>query len=221
MHPDENSQAAEQKKICPCCGSADVWFKQEPQEYTPPFGKTVQYETRTLHCTACGESVSAESDPHRIAQILAHADLASVGPMLDTLEIHGYSQVSIKRILHLTDHYTANWRTGAPESIIALLRILAKYPWILSVHGCVDYPVDEKSGSRWTLGSLAEDIGCCLDSYDDLHVIAGDLVERLTKAARAIVESRALMIHSDIEAHNLCLALEACEHGARMRCRKS
>jgi hypothetical protein len=122
------------KVPCPCCGSTDNWFKVEPREYTPPFGPTTRYEVLVMHCTACTEELVYEAgpDPKRVQAILQHADQATVPTMLDRLEAAGYSQAAIKRILEVDD-YSVNWRNGAITDVIALLRILTTYPWILEV----------------------------------------------------------------------------------------
>jgi hypothetical protein len=159
MHPGELVEGSLQpyvkKAVCPCCGSADVWFKPESREYTPPFGETVRYEVLMQHCTACIEVFLYEDspDPKRVSAILQHADQATVPIMLDRLEAVGITQQSIKRVLGLGDFQT-NWRLGATQTVIALLRILTTYPWILHVaDNKFDSKVAEKFAVAYCVGS--------------------------------------------------------------------
>lgn len=130
----ERFKALALKVTCPACGSTDNWAKVDRREYTPPFGKTERYEVLVMHCTACTEEWTHEPgpDPKRVSAILQHADQATVKTMLDLLEQADYSQAAIRQVLGM-EGYAANWRTGATEGVIALLRILATYPWILEV----------------------------------------------------------------------------------------
>ena len=120
---------------CPVCGSVEVDTSDDSQEIRVPFGPTVRVSQVVNVCKACGESGDFFGiNDDRIKLALAESVKTSVPLMLEALVSRGLSMAYLERALDLPARTAARWKSGeSSAAVVALLRAIATFPWILGV----------------------------------------------------------------------------------------
>lgn len=161
---------------CPACGSEDVETKEDTREIRATFGPAVHVLHMVDTCSTCGEAGDFEAtNDARIDLAIEESIRASVPCMLELLARHGVTMAYLERALELPMRTAARWKSGEHSAAaIALLRIVATFPWVLEVaeNGFNPMIADQK-----------------------LIGAAGDAFQRLIKASRLDCDVRIMSAH--------------------------
>lgn len=120
---------------CPSCGSNSVSRHVSVLQGKLAMGSDFDFEDVSYTCDSCDEEgdFTGESDRNfLIAQKSAQAAL--VKKILDDMNEIGISMAMFERVFELPNRTLTRWKNGDfSATTIALLRIIATYPWIIGV----------------------------------------------------------------------------------------
>ncbi len=116
---------------CPACGSSTIATNNGTRTIQAPFGSVQTFTQNIKECLTCLSQGFEDDDA--IDDAFDRSIKDSVPIMLDRLSM--WKDPYIERVLGLPFETLKYWRSGKLLSSagIALLRILATYPWILGV----------------------------------------------------------------------------------------
>lgn len=132
---------------CPVCGSEDTEKREVKHVLAIPFGAAAEWTDTTCTCKSCGSEGDFAKCGHAHAVLaIKRATRNTVVPMLKYLEDMGLSRRYIERALRLpVKSIDDRWLRGDERDldpvVVALLRLVRAYPWLLSVS---DANFDEK-----------------------------------------------------------------------------
>jgi len=120
---------------CPSCGSTNISVTKSPRTFSAPMGPAMPIEFETDTCNECGESGDFEKhNDEVIRDAEQRSAAASVESLFEMIAGHGCSMAYMERSLALPPRTLARWKAGGTSaSGLALLRIVATYPWVLEV----------------------------------------------------------------------------------------
>lgn len=123
-------------EACPFCGATSgISTRSEDRRYTAPFGPTVTYSAVENECTTCGSAGDfAEQNEKAVNDAIEVSVRASVQRMLELLAAKNLTMAHIERAVDLPARTLARWKAGeVARPGVVLLRMLATFPWLLSV----------------------------------------------------------------------------------------
>jgi hypothetical protein len=120
---------------CPVCGSSDVAVATSQRSISAPLGPSVYAQLETDTCSSCGEQGDFERHNDEAIRAAEHQSaVASVTHLLEGLSHRGCSMAYMERALSLPTRTVTRWKAGEVGAApMALLRIVATYPWMLEV----------------------------------------------------------------------------------------
>ena len=125
----------EQSVTCPVCDSTEVETSRSEQAHSLPY--TDAFKVQEVHhlCKSCGAEGDFGKENDVAFDIAKKAALAdSINRILDGLSRSGISNAHLERALSLPPRTVARWKSGThSDAAIALLRIVATFPWIAEV----------------------------------------------------------------------------------------
>ena len=121
--------------ICPACGSKKTtrFVKEGSDRLT--LGEEFYFDDIYYKCDLCGEEGDflAEADENYLNS-QKKAQIALVKKILGDLNETGIAMAMFERVFELPARTLTRWKAGDfSSSAIAILRIIATYPWILQV----------------------------------------------------------------------------------------
>lgn len=121
--------------LCPACGSTDIETSWQDGILPVPYGPPAIYKERVDRCKSCGEAGDFENENDKaILTSLKNSERTSVNQMLQSLSRSGIRSSYLERSLGLPARTVARWKSGEFSAVVlALLRTVATYPWILEV----------------------------------------------------------------------------------------
>lgn len=123
-------------ETCPVCGQTGIEFVSRKGTDTLPFGEPFEYDEEISTCLNCKESGDfSGANDKKYLEARKMAEAKSIQTMIDVLvNKHGFSHSYLERALELPFGILNTWRNHSyPKNAVALLRILATYPWIVAV----------------------------------------------------------------------------------------
>lgn len=121
--------------ICPACGSNQVTRSEKETLNDLTLGSRFSFREINYKCKSCGEEGDflAETDKNYLAaQKEAQSNL--VKQLLEKMNNVGITMAMFERVFELPARTLTRWKNGDfSSSALALLRIIATYPWILEV----------------------------------------------------------------------------------------
>ncbi len=120
---------------CPSCGSNDVLRNEKESRGRLTLGQEFFYKEILYKCNSCEEEgdFNAENDESFLnAQKDAQAIFAK--NILENMSNVGITMAMFERVFELPARTLTRWKNGDfSASALALLRIVATYPWIIEV----------------------------------------------------------------------------------------
>jgi hypothetical protein len=120
---------------CPVCASSDILRKEKMKEELLTPGLEFSFKEIYYECNSCHEEgdFTGETDKNYLhAQKTAQAQL--VKNILDDMSKLGISMAMFERVFELPSRTLTRWKNGDfSSSTLALLRIVATYPWMINV----------------------------------------------------------------------------------------
>ncbi len=120
---------------CPACASNDVTRHEKASSGKLTLGADFTFNEIYYTCNSCHEEgdFTGETDKnYLIAQKDAQAQL--VKNILDDMNKVGITMAMLERVFELPSRTLTRWKNGDfSSSTLALLRIIATYPWIIGV----------------------------------------------------------------------------------------
>ncbi|HSW70051.1 MAG TPA: hypothetical protein VLI69_07890 [Gammaproteobacteria bacterium] len=121
--------------ICPACASDDITRHEKVSSGKLTLGAEFTFNEIYYTCNLCHEEgdFTGESDKNYLhAQKDAQAQL--VKDILDDMNKVGITMAMFERVFELPSRTLTRWKNGDfSSSTLALLRIIATYPWIIGV----------------------------------------------------------------------------------------
>ena len=121
--------------ICPSCGASDV-VRQEKLSYGQlTLGPEFSYKEVLHKCNSCEEEGDflAETDQHYVSA-QKDAQIVFAKNILESMSNVGITMAMFERVFELPTRTLTRWKNGDfSASSLALLRIIATYPWIIEV----------------------------------------------------------------------------------------
>lgn len=123
------------KPTCPVCTSDDMVRKEKIREEVLTPGLEFSFNEIYYSCNSCHEEgdFTGETDKNYLhAQKAAQAQL--VKNILDDMNKVGITMAMFERVFELPSRTLTRWKNGDfSASTLALLRIVATYPWMVNV----------------------------------------------------------------------------------------
>lgn len=120
---------------CPACASDDICRKEKNREETLTSGIKFTFKEICYTCNLCHEEgdFTGETDKNYLhAQKSAQTQL--VKNILDDMNKVGITMAMFERVFELPSRTLTRWKNGDfSASTLALLRIVATYPWMINV----------------------------------------------------------------------------------------
>jgi|GEM_PF-2603044 len=123
------------KNQCPACGSTEMTRYENKKFDQLTLGNKFFYDEIHYKCNTCSEEGDflSETDQNYISA-QKNAQLDMIKEILDTFNRSNISMAMLERVFELPARTLTRWKNGDfSSSGIALLRILATFPWIISV----------------------------------------------------------------------------------------
>ena len=121
--------------ICPACGSYDVLRHEQESTDQLTLGSEFHYNEIYYHCNACheeGDYFSETDAGYLIAQ--KNAQAIQLKKMLEDMNKAGISMAMFERVFELPTRTMTRWKSGDfSASVLALLRLVTTYPWLINV----------------------------------------------------------------------------------------
>lgn len=123
------------KSECPACGSTEMTRYEHKKFDQLTLGNKFFYDEIYYRCNTCseeGDFLSETEKNHTNAQ--KNAQLEMIKEILDTFSRSNISMAMLERVFELPARTLTRWKNGDfSSSGLALLRVLATFPWIISV----------------------------------------------------------------------------------------
>ena len=121
--------------ICPICGSSDIHQSSRSRIVSIPYCKDINFEENYYLCNECfAEGDFPKKNDEKFEELQKGALIDSIHNILDSLSKLGVSNSQIERSLCLPPRTISRWKSGTfSDAALALLRIVATFPWILEV----------------------------------------------------------------------------------------
>ena len=120
---------------CPACASSDICRNEKIRDEILTPGLEFTFNEIYYVCNSCHEEgdFTGETDKNYLyAQKIAQSKL--VKNILDDMNKVGITMAMFERVFELPSRTLTRWKNGDfSSSTLALLRIVATYPWIISV----------------------------------------------------------------------------------------
>ena len=125
------------KIICSYCGKESVITRNYEMELSEPYSDIKKVTLKENICSYCGFSEDDESNDNIVNNELRELKRISMIKILESLNVLGYTNAAMERILGLPARTLARWKNemsiNPSAAAIALLRIIRTYPWILEI----------------------------------------------------------------------------------------
>lgn len=126
---------AKSSVVCPACGSTDVIRAEKQSSATLMLGQEFFFNEISYKCNVCETEADFFNETEKYylkAEKEAQANL--VQNILEELNKKGISMASFERVFELPVRTLTRWKNGDfSSSVLALLRIVKTYPWIIEV----------------------------------------------------------------------------------------
>jgi transposase-like protein len=120
---------------CPACGSYETIRHEKRSFGQLTLGENFSFKEIYYVCDSCheeGDFLAETDENYSAAEKKAQANL--VKKTLDDMNSMGITMAMLERVLELPIRTLTRWKNGDfSASALALLRILATYPWIIEV----------------------------------------------------------------------------------------
>ena len=123
------------KNQCPACGSTDMTRYENKNADQLTLGNKFFYDEIYYKCNSCSEEGDflSETEPNYVSA-QKNAQLDMIKEILDGFNRSNISMAMLERVFELPVRTLTRWKNGDfSSSGLALLRILATFPWIISV----------------------------------------------------------------------------------------
>lgn len=117
---------------CPACG-ANTSIAPRTAISSIPFGQA-EWQQSVLRCPNCSHEEPLPTDDSVLEAALDKARQDSVIAMLANLKEQGVTMAKLERAFGLAPRTTHHWKQGKfSAAALALLRVVATYPWMVEV----------------------------------------------------------------------------------------
>lgn len=137
------------EKSCPLCGSDDLTSDVSEKIMSEPFGGEKIVKIVNYKCNSCGESGDFFNDNEEIINdTLDLLKQESAKNIINDFGLNKISMAAIERALELPQRTLTKWKNGRTKpsaTVIALLKFLRLFPWLLEVaENKFDYNIAEE-----------------------------------------------------------------------------
>jgi hypothetical protein len=156
---------------CPICDSTHVDVAKSKRSIAAPLGPHIHFEIEKDSCLQCGEVGDfLKQNDAAIGAAEEQSVVASIEPILHSLTQAGCSMAYMERALMLPPRTMARWKEGKSSAAgMALLRMVATYPWLLEV-------ADEKFAPRYASAKIVAEAGKVLGGFLQSMVLGPRMV---------------------------------------------
>ncbi|MBU1345047.1 MAG: hypothetical protein KKE44_22215 [Proteobacteria bacterium] len=123
--------------ICPACGDENLTKSTIKETIKEPFAGTSEIDIVNYSCDTCGfEGDIFKENEKALQKSLDDLKSISVKNILESFQRNNYSFSGIERALEIPQRTFSKWKTSNNKpsaSVVALLRYLHLFPWLIEV----------------------------------------------------------------------------------------